>query len=269
MQKLLTGVVMTLGLAGAAQASLVEFTYQARVTDGSNLAATGLSVGDYFSGTVAFDTATPVESSQGWWGATYGAGGTGNMITAFLPNRTLVAENPTINVSDGPVFGMVPRDSVTISGIPSATVNFYQSIYLSFGTLGLNQVINSTALPTDSQMKNFEYSGGSISLLYGTPLDSENFYVKQYSYFGDYYSLYSVGNGCNGCGIPSDPGNTDFQRYLQWVDAGNTPLETASVNFAITNVESVSAVPLPAAAWLFLTGGIGLFGAAAKRRKAH
>lgn len=269
MKRLFLVVMMALGLAGAAQASLVELSYQARVTGGSNLAATGLAVGVYFTGAVAYDTTTPVESSQGFWGTTYGVGGTGNMVSAFFPNRTFAAENPSITVSDGPVFGKVQNDSVTISGTPSATANFYQSIYLSFGTLGLNQVINSTALPTDSQMKNFEYSGGSISLIYGTPLDSENFYVKQYSYFGDYYSIYSVGNGCNGCGIPSDPGNTDFQRYLQWVDAGNTPLETASVDFAITNVQPLSAVPLPATAWLFLTGGIGLFGAAAKRRKAH
>lgn len=29
--------------------------------------------------------------------------------------------------------------------------------------------------------------------------------------------------------IPTDPANTDYQRYLAWVEAGNTPLPAESL----------------------------------------
>jgi len=33
----------------------------------------------------------------------------------------------------------------------------------------------------------------------------------------------------NGAFIPFDPANTDYQEYLKWVEAGNTP-EPADIN---------------------------------------
>ena len=35
--------------------------------------------------------------------------------------------------------------------------------------------------------------------------------------------------GCknNSLGIPFDPANTDYQEYLEWVKAGNTPEEAS------------------------------------------
>jgi hypothetical protein len=34
----------------------------------------------------------------------------------------------------------------------------------------------------------------------------------------------SVTRTTDGAGIPFDPANTDYQNYLKWVAAGNTPL---------------------------------------------
>lgn len=37
---------------------------------------------------------------------------------------------------------------------------------------------------------------------------------------GEYYSIIRIADGAQ---IPSDPDNTDYQAYLKWIEAGNTP----------------------------------------------
>ena len=38
------------------------------------------------------------------------------------------------------------------------------------------------------------------------------------------YAVFKAFEDCNGgTGIPFDPANTDYQAYLKWLDAGNTP----------------------------------------------
>jgi hypothetical protein len=40
----------------------------------------------------------------------------------------------------------------------------------------------------------------------------------------------SVIRTTDGAAIPFDPANTDYQEYLKWVEAGNTPLPADEVS---------------------------------------
>jgi hypothetical protein len=40
----------------------------------------------------------------------------------------------------------------------------------------------------------------------------------------------SVMRVIDGAAIPFDPANTDYQEYLKWVEAGNTPLPADEVD---------------------------------------
>jgi len=40
----------------------------------------------------------------------------------------------------------------------------------------------------------------------------------------------SVIRTADGASIPFDPANTDYQEYLKWVEAGNTPLPADEVD---------------------------------------
>lgn len=43
-------------------------------------------------------------------------------------------------------------------------------------------------------------------------------------------TVLSVERLSDGAGIPFDPANTDYQEYLKWVEAGNTPLPADTNN---------------------------------------
>lgn len=180
-----------------------------------------------------------------------------------------LSERTGITSNDGLVLGTAQSGSITSPGIDQP--------WLFFGIEGIHQTTSPITILSDDGEGNVEldFSGLSVSWngndvgLGGSAWGSNSDGVAQLTCStdcsnGDSFSLFYTATVTEGAFIGV--------RYRLGFDSGNLLLSSSAVgdgpveDFGVMSTGTISAVPIPAAAWLFGSGLIGLIGFA--RRKA-
>ena len=254
--------VTALVLSNGLNAAVVNYDYVGRVTVMSGFGDfNGLNLGDYLTGSFSYDTDALPTTTEGFWSATYKLNSPQSLVTT-VNNETYTYDSYTATVEDGPALPPVERDSFALETSPIVLLfdprsSPLSSVSLDFQNTGNLFPLESISLPNNLNLTDFPLSSGLLSYLIGSfPVNpTDDFYWRT----GPQTRHYVGASGENVIVQQDDP------DYLEWLALGNETVGINKVHFQLTSL-SVSAVPIPAAVWLFGSGLLGLIAVA--RRKA-
>lgn len=262
-----------------ANATQVDFNYQARVTLASDSSDLNLNVGDYFTGSFGYDASQAPTQSIGWWLDTYNLNKPTDYFMANIAGGVEVNDLNQTYVLDGPAFPYTQADAFVIR-----SYSFYNggpinaageaSVNLEFIPIGNTGPLKSTALPTYLSLNDFPYVGGIINFVSGNIPSTGNFYyidnsivqVIEGNNSTNTYGFGAIGNAFirNYYNYKSSNGNQiSEEEYNQYLANGGPKISLNGVAFQLT---SISPVPEPSTYAMILTG-MGILGFIYRRRR--
>lgn len=216
------------------------------------------------TGTAWMGSASAVPVSAG------GALTLGNSYTVANPSTmatsSAVDNNLTMDVSGGSfTYGdgfAGPQTAISATGVPAGTYGFYDNYVFTINSSNLDSITSTVSLG----------SGGVGTQIVN--LDAQLFEVTGNPTLPSFTPSNSIGNSLNSTTVTLAPGVTATTLILNAtapLSAGEYVLEirgdaTGSAGGAYSGVLNITPVPVPAAAWLMVSGlgGVGLF--AGRRR---
>jgi len=238
---LLCACVLFMMAGGYAQAATYNISYSGTFTSifdtdgnagGSFSPGTGINIGDTFNGTFILNTGSTAIGDSSSTPPIYTSY---NFVGAQTPNLTL---NGTETVSLKPKAGLAVVDNVNTALLPT---------YYAGGV-------------RDS---GFDPLPGSADfLLFYT--DEQGFDATTNTGYEIILAMFDPnGTAFSGTGIPDplSPLSNSFLIYLETING-----TTQAAGFGPISNPTISAVPIPAAAWLFGSGLLGLIGFARRKK---
>lgn len=167
-------------------------------------------------------------------------------------------ERGAISTNNGLVIGTIQDASGSHSGAPDGTENAnIDAPWLYFGNTGMHYTLNATNILSDDGAGNgtLDFSG------WGMAWDG----VERINLGGFAWQGNADGVAVVTCAVNCDYGERYTLDYSATVPIGD-PSGLGGIRYSLKLVGTISAVPVPAAVWLFASGLIGLMGFARTRK---
>lgn len=167
---------------------------------------------------------------------------------------------------DGLVLGTTQTPSGSHSGLPNGSESpTVDNAWAFFGNTGMSGTdSNSNVLSASGNTATVDFSGWVVAWN-GLDAASGNPTVPMGS--GAWFGTTTDGVAQVTCGVDCGNGDTYTLTYSATVPAGD-PSNFGNTKYLLQLNGTVSAVPVPAAAWLFGSGLLGLVGVARRRKAA-